>query len=551
MQRIIVCIFLSVSAFQLLFSAEQDSLFNAINQFSIRGKHDSVIILSRPELAKALDSQDTLKAIYIGTLMAQSSIFLSDLDSVMFYLERIQPMLVSFPTPPKIKAMYFCTYGNYCLRTSLDYSKAINYYIKALEYTIESGNTNNQISVLSNIVNIFYVQNNRNGMHYAEEAYQLSVAEPQISNYAKASANIVMAQMLFVHNKYDEAMQYLNKAKTYAEEGKLFSQYAHIYSLMAQIYRNRSDYINAGNFYEKAIGYISYTDPGDVSRLYLSYGDFASDIGEYHKAFRLYKEGLTVSSQSGNIEYRQALLGKMADISFFMKDYIDAARYYKDYKFYSETISNQRKYEFDELISSKQKIESEKKTLAQELEYQKKLKRYQILILIFTVATGLSSLLFVFYRRQRKLYKELVQRHQDYLARCQPPSDNEASDIDRELFNRIENLMRKEEIYKSKTLSLEILAERLGTNRTYCSKAINTFAGMTFNRYVDTFRIEEATRVIASSGKELLIKQLADELGYNSVNVFSKAFQREIGCSPSIYRKEVLASKSRTKLDTL
>lgn len=498
-----------------------------------------------------MDNQDTLKAIYIGTLMAQSSVFLSDLDSVIYYLEKIQPMLLTYPTPPNIKAMYFCTYGNYYLRTSLDYSKAIHYYIKALEHTVESGNTNNQISVLSNIVNIFYVQQNRNGMHYAKEAYQLSVADPKATNYAKASANIVMAQMLFVHGKYDEAMQYLNNAKVYAEDGKLFSQYAHIYSLLAQIYRNKKDYINAGNFYEKSIEYIQYTDPGDVSRFYLSYGDFASDLGEYPKAIRLYKEGLAVSSQSGNIEYRQALLGKIADQSYFMGDFIDAANYYKDYKFYSETISNRRKYEFDELISSKQKVENEKRTLAQELEYQKQLKHYQILILIFAIVTGLSSLIFIFYRRQRKLYKELVQRHQDYLARCQPPSDNEENDIDRELFNRIENLMRKEEIYKSKTLSLEILAERLGTNRTYCSKAINTFAGMTFNRYVDTFRIEEATRVIACSGKELLIKQLADELGYNSVNVFSKAFQREIGCSPSIYRKEVLASKSKTKLDTL
>ena len=42
----------------------------------------------------------------------------------------------------------------------------------------------------------------------------------------------------------------------------------------------------------------------------------------------------------------------------------------------------------------------------------------------------------------------------------------------------------------------------------------------------------------------MLFKQLADDIGYNSVTVFSKAFQRETGCTPSIYRKEVRGYKS-------
>ena len=89
----------------------------------------------------------------------------------------------------------------------------------------------------------------------------------------------------------------------------------------------------------------------------------------------------------------------------------------------------------------------------------------------------------------------------------------------------------------------EMLAEQLDTNQNYISKAINTYAGMSFNRYVDSFRIEEATRQISQSPDNILFKQLADDLGYNSVTVFSKAFLREIGCSPSIYRKEILNSK--------
>lgn len=84
--------------------------------------------------------------------------------------------------------------------------------------------------------------------------------------------------------------------------------------------------------------------------------------------------------------------------------------------------------------------------------------------------------------------------------------------------------MRNEKIYRMKDLSLELLADMVKSNRTYCSRAINTFSGMSFNRYLDTFRIAEATSIIADSSNDILFKQLADSVGYNSVAVFQKLF---------------------------
>ena len=43
----------------------------------------------------------------------------------------------------------------------------------------------------------------------------------------------------------------------------------------------------------------------------------------------------------------------------------------------------------------------------------------------------------------------------------------------------------------------------------------------------------------------VLFKQLAYDLGYSSVSVVSRIFQREIGCTPSVYMQEVLASSSK------
>lgn len=531
-----------------------DSLITYLNRLSFTGKHDSVISIARPALYKALDSHDTLTAIYSGVFIAQSFLFLEDMDSVQYYTELISPMS-SFPVSANLQTMLCNILGSYSLRTSLDYSRALNYYMDGLALTERSGDVNNRIALLSNIVNIFYIQEDPKGMEYAEQAYNIAMNEKKAGNYAKCAGNIVMAQMLFVEDRDDEARSYLESAMQYAEAGQAYSQYSYIYSLLAQIYLESHDYINAGIFYGKAVKYIKYTDPGAASQVYLNYGDFLADTGDTVRAAEMYRKGLDLSETSGNMEYRQQLLGHMADLAYGAGDWEATAKYSRMHRVYSESISSRRKAEFNDMILSKQNAENERNMLSKELERQKAEQRFLKLLFISIVIVVLAALLFILYRRERKMYRELVKKHQEYIARLdmkdmKSKSDtSEGDNAERELFNRIEDLMRKNRIYRSKTLTLETLAEKLGTNRTYCSRAINTFAGMSFNRYLDTFRIEEATRIISDSGKDILFKQLASDVGYNSVTVFSKAFQRETGCTPSIYRKEVQGYKYRLQSD--
>lgn len=98
-----------------------------------------------------------------------------------------------------------------------------------------------------------------------------------------------------------------------------------------------------------------------------------------------------------------------------------------------------------------------------------------------------------------------------------------------------------------KDLTLDKLAEKLQTNRTYLSKAINTYAGMSFSSYVNMYRINEATRIISDPARDVLFKKLADDIGFNSVPVFSSVFQKETGLLPSNYRKEVLSGKKKVQ----
>lgn len=72
------------------------------------------------------------------------------------------------------------------------------------------------------------------------------------------------------------------------------------------------------------------------------------------------------------------------------------------------------------------------------------------------------------------------------------------------------------------------------------TRAINTYSGKTFTNYINTYRINEAVSIISDPTNDTNAKELADNLGYASVNVFYQVFRRETGVSLSRYRKELV-----------
>ena len=107
---------------------------------------------------------------------------------------------------------------------------------------------------------------------------------------------------------------------------------------------------------------------------------------------------------------------------------------------------------------------------------------------------------------------------------------------DAELFARIEYLMQTEGVYRQNDLTIE----RLHTNRTYISRAINQQAGKAFSSYVNSYRIDEAVRRLSDVDDDTPLKALAQMLGYNHLQTFYTSFQSAIGMPSSKYREKLL-----------
>lgn len=82
-----------------------------------------------------------------------------------------------------------------------------------------------------------------------------------------------------------------------------------------------------------------------------------------------------------------------------------------------------------------------------------------------------------------------------------------------------EQLMNVEQLYLNHDLRLDMVVQRLGTNRTYLLAALKQQMGMTFNEYVNYKRIEYA-RQLMERNPDMLKSDVATRSGYNSLSAF-------------------------------
>lgn len=113
----------------------------------------------------------------------------------------------------------------------------------------------------------------------------------------------------------------------------------------------------------------------------------------------------------------------------------------------------------------------------------------------------------------------------------------------KELLKKIESCVVKEKIYLDPELSLNKLAESVGTNSKNVSYIINEHFKKNFSDYINSHRIELAKEMLQSEKcKEKTILEIAYDVGFNSKATFNRAFSRFSDVSPSKYRRDAAAT---------
>lgn len=85
-----------------------------------------------------------------------------------------------------------------------------------------------------------------------------------------------------------------------------------------------------------------------------------------------------------------------------------------------------------------------------------------------------------------------------------------------------------------KPLSLSVLEKELHMSKYYISHMLSSKLQMGFNDYINSIRISNACKYLQKTDRS--ITEVADLVGFNSIRTFNRAFQKQMGLTPSQYR---------------
>jgi len=144
--------------------------------------------------------------------------------------------------------------------------------------------------------------------------------------------------------------------------------------------------------------------------------------------------------------------------------------------------------------------------------------------------------LFLFgWRNGRRLLPELMVVEEPGKDRLQ-----EMPQVDEKL-QAVENGIFQQRLHLESQINLERFAEQIGIKPRELSTIINDHYQQNFFEFINSQRVEEAKRLLASAecaGDTVL--DILYKSGFNSQSAFHRFFKRMVGMTPSEYRKQVL-----------
>lgn len=530
-----------------------DLLVEICSQYTMRSEFAAIHpYVSR--LRRAGAAHDDERALMYADLFSGQSYLLAEgSDSTRIYLDRALIRGRQCEDPVALCRIYNAL-GIYAVSIETNYFGGIEYFLEAMEYARSASLNRFYLVAQCNLANTYYMRNDPAGLKYAEEVCRLGAEWGY--DYLAFGGAVISAYMHYMLGDQDRALEYI--LRTLSDTDK-FGYHTELYSLYANIAQGAD--AGAERYYLMALDHIDEKVVTATVMTYLSYGTYLNDRGEYARAIPVLRQGIELSERSNNAVHRYKLYQRISEAETALGRYREALDYFKSYHSQADSIFNvERERSINELRVKYDAERQENMLRKSEIDLIRQQRRFQLLLLLLLFAVGISTVVYILYRRKDKMYKQIVRQQYEFLKKekkaaqpAMPPPDpispqtekqspdrDEHAVRDAELFARIEYLMQTEGVYRQNDLTIERLAERLDTNRTYISRAINQQAGKAFSSYVNSYRIDEAVRRLSDVDDDTPLKALAQMLGYNHLQTFYTSFQSAIGMPPSKYREKLL-----------
>lgn len=533
-------------------SPDDTSRFIAIwSYYASRNRFDSVIVSAGEVYRDAVRKGNHTNIYYSSVYMANAFFADSRYDSTEYYLDRFFEAESSIGEPNLFYSAMGHNLAAVCaIKTRLDYTYALSEYVQAYNLTKIRRDSANLSVILSNIATIYSVREDTAGLKYALGAYR--IGKP-VGNLLLDSRNALqLSTLYYLHKQYDSARYYVNEAFKIENEVHVHhinKSYAHLISGL--IYKGIGRPDMAESEFKMAEGCLGEDNEGIDIKLYLAYGDLMLDEGNAAKAAEYYRKGIALGDSLGNIEVTYKLLYGLYRVYWNSGDIPSSFDYYRRYVSMKDSLLNLKKeQEFSAMQINYEKSRHREQLKEKELQIVKSQRAVIAISSVVVIVVLLLIYSYILYRRRNLMYSNLARQYYNFKLRFDElqangrnRKDSSVNENDETLYEQIEALMKEHHLYRRKDVSVTLVAEMVGSNSTYISKVINTFAAVSFPNYINNYRISEAIDIISDINTDSQLKDIASDVGYTSFSTFYRAFIKETGCSPSKYREEILKMK--------
>lgn len=107
---------------------------------------------------------------------------------------------------------------------------------------------------------------------------------------------------------------------------------------------------------------------------------------------------------------------------------------------------------------------------------------------------------------------------------------------DREILDRVDQLLVSQKLARDENLTLSRLARRAGLPARQISTAVNRLAGKNVSQYINDFRIAEACRLLRET--DMSVTSAMFESGFQTKSNFNREFRRVTSFSPGSWREQ-------------
>lgn len=336
----------------------------------------------------------------------------------------------------------------------------------------------------------------------------------------------------------------LDKANAISEKENgttLFTKYAYYYSEAIYPELLLGNKTRAAQYLDSMDRMIAHCSPTIQNLVLDTRENYFKSLGEYDSALVYNWKRIQWDEASGLSALATNEMRLRGNLFYLLKRYDSAAHNFYKFNLLRDSVETGLNANLLNEFHTLFKVNELK--AAQRLLYN----RILLLSLAIALLATIVLLLVVYTRRLRKKNRSLYdviqndlriskarKRQIEILKQENPHYEELPRDV--QIYNRLCRLMQEKQLFCDPNCSNVVLANELGTNRTYLAEAVKIHEnGATVLEYINGLRLEYAAQLL-SSPSSLRISDVEIMVGFNSRSTFYRLFKEKYGLSATEYQ---------------